>query len=44
MPKKKTTTKTADAMPGGDSESVLLQICRKNKVDSFPKQPVWDFQ
>ena len=35
---------TSYAMPGGDSESVLLQICRKNKVDSFPKDPVWDFQ
>jgi 16S rRNA (guanine527-N7)-methyltransferase len=33
---------TSYPMPGGDSESVLLQICRKNKVDRFSKEPVWD--
>ncbi len=34
---------TSYPMPGGDSESVLLQICPKDRLDSFAKEPLWDF-
>jgi len=35
---------TSYPMPGSEGESVLLQICRKEKLDSYPTQPVWDMQ
>ena len=34
---------TSYPMPGGDNESVLLQICPKDRLDSFPKEPVWNW-